>query len=65
MHAHVMAERDPNVELVWRAAFADSEKPSGRERLVKEAAERDRQTRAAAKQSGAGFWLSSLRRRNG
>ena len=66
MTAYVNAERDEARLLVWREAFAMAELPSGWERLVREAAERDEQAQRAAKQSGRRSWLSSVfRRRSG
>jgi hypothetical protein len=66
MLAYVTAERDEARLLVWREAFAMAEKPSGWERQVRDAAERDEQAQRAAKRSGGRSWLSSaFRRRSG
>lgn len=66
MNAYVMADRDTAQMLVWREAFATAELPSGWERQVRAAAERDEQARRSAQPSDGRSWLSSaFRRRSG
>jgi hypothetical protein len=65
MLAYVTAERDEARLLVWREAFAMAELPSGWERQVRDAAERDEQAQQAAKRSDGRSWLSSAFCRRG
>jgi hypothetical protein len=66
MTAYVNAELDEARLLVWREAFAMAELPSGWERQVRDAAERDERAQRAAKPPGGRSWLSSaFRRRSG
>jgi hypothetical protein len=66
MTAYVNAELDEAQLLVWREAFAMAELPSGWERQVRAAAERDEQARRSAQPSDGRSWLpSAFRRRSG